>query len=396
MMGVLLAIMLAARATAACADEQSAAPKFIEGSTAKVCQLTGDFDRSRGQPAISRTGERFGVPATDLGNAFEHKGRLYFLFGDTWAPGARWMRDPIAYTTSADSEKIELQFPVDDDGKFRPINVPGIRHLVFEVPGGGISVGDTMYIVFVTDHSPKKIMGRAVLAASEDDGYNFKYLYDLSTEKFLNVAMAEVKPGQIEGLPTPADTVLIWGSGEYRRSNPYLACIPSEKIRDKSAIRYFAGLDESGKPIWKESETDAVSLFEHPTIGEFSVVWCDQLRHWFMLYNSMFPRGIVFRCAKNPWGPWSDAQIIFNPLRDGYGIFMHSPLFKEADGVHLSDVGREKTWGGEYGPYMLKRYFRGDSRRCTIYYAMSTWNPYQVMIMRSDIGYPGKESQGGQ
>ena len=372
--------------------EEVSFPKPIPGTTAKVCQLTGDFDRERKEPTLSRTNERFGVPGTDLGNPIEHKGRLYFLFGDTPGKGNRWMRDPIAYTTSTDPERIVLQFLVDPDGKYRPIAIPGISHLVFEAPAGGISLRGTMYIVFATDHTEQKTLGRSVLAASDDDGRTFRCLYELSTDEFLEVSMAEVAPDQVKELPFSVNTVLIWGSGEYRASNPYLACVPSDKISDKSTLRYFAGLDESGKPIWKTSETDAVPLFEHRQIGEFSVVWCHQLNHWLMLYNSMNPRGIVFRSATVPWGPWSDIEVIFDPVRDGYRKFMHTPSRRDGNDDGLSDPGRETAPGGEYAPYMLKRYFRGNSKRCTIYFTLSTWNPYQVVLMRADIGYPDKES----
>ena len=384
--------------------EEDVFPKYFPETTAKVCQLTGDFDKERQEPTLSRTFGRFGVPGTDLGNPVEHKGRLYFLFGDTPAielrdgypimkpQDRRFMRDPIAHTTSTDPERIELVFLVDEDGMWRPVTVPGISQREFEVPAGGISVGGAMCIVCTTDHTKERTMGRSVLALSGDDGYNFEYLYDLSTQKFLNVALVEVTSSQVPGLPDPVDTVLIWGSGDYRKSDPYLACIPTEQIRDKSAIRYFGGLDESGTPVWKRSEADAAPLFEHPQIGEFSVVWCEQLEHWLMLYNSGKPRGIVLRCARNPWGPWSESQVIFNAIRDAYGKFIHTPFRREGKSDGLSDPGREKVWGGAYAPYMLKRYFRGDSRRCTVYFTLSTWNPYQVVLMRADIGYEKKNS----
>ena len=64
---------------------------------------------------------------------------------------------------------------------------------------------------------------------------------------------------------------------------------------------------------------------------------------------------------------------------------MHvSSKFKRAkDSLH--DPGRAAVWGGAYGPYIMARYTAGDSSRCRIYYTMSTWNPYQVVVMRSDL-----------
>jgi hypothetical protein len=51
----------------------------------------------------------------------------------------------------------------------------------------------------------------------------------------------------------------------------------------------------------------------------------------------------------------------------------------------LSDPKRDNVWGGEYGPYIMARYTRASDGWCRIYYTMSTWNPYQVVVMQSDL-----------
>lgn len=369
-------------------------PTYVTGTTEKVLQLTGDFDRQFQAATINLTGAQYGIPATDLGYGFEHKGRLYFLFGDTWTAVPSLIdRDAIGCTTSSDPENLILDFEVDEYGRFIPIDIPGISQNGFEVPaGGGISLNDVMYIVFTTDHGVEEIMGRSVLAKSNDDGLSFTYLYDLSDRdndgKFIEVAMAEVDAAQTPGLPTSGDTVLIWGSGKYRESNLYLACIPSASIEVKSALRYYCGMSESRQPVWSESEADAVPLFDHPVIGEFSVVWYEAVQRWLMLYNSPEPfRGIQFRHAVKPW-EWSAMQRVYNPATEGYAIFVHSLITPLPNGISLSDPGREDVWGGEYCPAMLMRFFTNTGKRHTIYFTMSTWNPYQTVIMRSDIEFP--------
>jgi hypothetical protein len=168
----------------------------------------------------------------------------------------------------------------------------------------------------------------------------------------------------------------MWASGkEYRRSDPHLAFVPLDRVEDPKAVRYWAG----GK--WSEHEADAKPLFHHPQIGELSVAWCRPLGCWLMLYNSGDPRGIVIRTAERPWGPWSEATVLFEPWRDGgYGKFIHAP-----DRDAVNDPGREKEYGGEYGPYLIPRFFRGERREATIYFTMSTWNPYNVVLMRARI-----------
>jgi hypothetical protein len=52
----------------------------------------------------------------------------------------------------------------------------------------------------------------------------------------------------------------------------------------------------------------------------------------------------------------------------------------------LSDPGREAVWGGEYGPYVVSSYTRPlDHRRAAIYFVMSTWNPYNTVLMTAAL-----------
>jgi hypothetical protein len=111
-----------------------------------------------------------------------------------------------------------------------------------------------------------------------------------------------------------------------------------------------------------------------------------------MLYNSEKPGGIVMRSSTTPWGQWSGTTVIFDKWRDnGYGNFIHVPskYAKKPDG--LSDPNRNDEWGGAYGPYIMARFASGAAGQCRIYYTMSTWNPYQVVVMRSDLELTGKK-----
>jgi hypothetical protein len=44
-------------------------------------------------------------------------------------------------------------------------------------------------------------------------------------------------------------------------------------------------------------------------------------------------------------------------------------------------------WGAPYGPFFISRFTMGDADRgtSTFYYTISTWNPYQKIIMKSTI-----------
>jgi hypothetical protein len=350
---------------------------LVPNSTKKVCQLTGDLDRASGKPTLSQTGKRFGVEATDLGSSFEHKEKLYFLFGDTWGrPGDR---DVMAWTKSTDPEKIILDFHKGKDDKWFPLTVPGIKQGAFEVPSGGISIGGVIYVVCTTDHSEKKVMGRSVLASSDDDGQSFKLLYELSRDKFINVSFWLAD-----------EWLYIYGSGDYRKSSVCLARVKPTEIGDRSKLQYFGGIDSKKEPQWTSKEADAVPLFRHDVVGEFSVAYLKPVKRYVMLYNSDKPRGITLRSAEQPASPWSDGTVVFEPWRDdGYGHFMHiSAKFKDKKDA-LSDPKRDDEWGGEYGPYIMARFTSEVDGRCRIYYTMSTWNPYQVVVMRTDLELKG-------
>jgi hypothetical protein len=346
---------------------------YVPNSTKKTCQLTGDFDRSANIPTLSQTGKRFGVEATDLGSSFEHKGKLYFLFGDTVGrPGAR---DAVAWTTSQKPDKIVLDFFKEKDGKWLPPTVPGISLGAFEIPSGGVSVAGAIYVAFTTDHSAAKTMGRSVLAVSHDDGRTWKMLYELSRTKFINVSFL-LADGWL----------FIFGSGDYRKSTVCLARVRPKDIDVRAKLVYVAGIEPNGQPTWSAKEADATALFPNDQIGEFSVAYLEPVKRYVMLYNSGKPRGIVMRSAELPRGPWSAGTVIFDPGRDnGYGHFMHISTKTNPDGDGLSDPGRQEEWGGEYGPYVMSRFTSGADGRCRIFYTMSTWNPYQVVVMQSDL-----------
>ena len=54
------------------------------------------------------------------------------------------------------------------------------------------------------------------------------------------------------------------------------------------------------------------------------------------------------------------------------------------DSVH--DPGREYEFGGEYGPYQFEELATGvQDVNTTIYFTMSTWNPYTVLLMKATV-----------
>jgi hypothetical protein len=346
----------------------------------KISQVTGEFDRERNVATDNQTETRFGLRGTDLGTSFEHRGRMVFLFGDTQPSGPNtpdrpFDGDSVAFSNDRNPDDgLTLDFTKAPDGKYATVRIPGVSLKGFEVPGGGFSDGRSMYGFYTTDHTDKVVMGRCVLARS-DNGIDWTKLYDLSRTKFINVAPAVVDASKVPGLPiSKGRGVVLWASGKYRESSPCLAFVPLDKVEDRSAIRFWTGTE------WATTEDDAKPLFEHPQIGELSVAWCEPLKRWLMTYNSGAPRGILLRTAARPTGPWSEPVVLFDP-QQGYGKFMHAPG-KDT----VNDPRRENDHGGEYAPYMIPRFFKKTPDGATIYFVMSTWNPYNVVLMKAELG----------
>jgi hypothetical protein len=115
------------------------------------------------------------------------------------------------------------------------------------------------------------------------------------------------------------------------------------------------------------------------------------------LYNPRNRRGIFLRMADAPWGPWTEPQLVFDPGNGGYCYFMHRQDAKCSAGApNPADLGlrddndpEKNKWGGEYDACLLPpRYNKYSDGSLTLYWVMSTWNPYQVVLMKTDISRP--------
>jgi hypothetical protein len=129
-----------------------------------------------------------------------------------------------------------------------------------------------------------------------------------------------------------------------------------------------------------------------PCVGELSVDWNSSLGQWLMLYNC--GRGpnnnVEARVSPTPWGPWSDEAVLFEPHTDnGFCHFMHwnDTCDNVSDGSSSPSHGSN---GDPYAPYIISRYTEGGLHNTTIFYTLSTWNPYEVMLMRSTLAFSGR------
>ena len=367
--------------------------RYVPGSTIKLQQLLGEEDKERHQTTLSRTVTRYGIEGTDLGSSFEHEGRVYFLFGDT-VGRLRHALDTIATTDALDPEAgVRLDFlTVGHD--YLTIQPPGISMGAFEVPVAGISLGGQMYVAVSTNHSDDRTTDRSVLTKFTPPAkfQPLRTMSQLPEGHFVKMSVHN-QPVPVAGLPPGGPFILIWGTGPYRRSDAYLSIVPAAQFETGKGTRYFTGLDVTGSPQWSEKESDAKAIVQNGTMGDLSVTWCKDLGLWLMTYDSRPPAaaGIEFAYSRTPWGPWSQPQVIFNAVRDGAaGRFIHIPGANPPDGLAGPVIGkgqanREAVHGGAYAPYVVERWTKVQGSELSVYYVLSTWNPYVVVLMKSRL-----------
>ena len=391
--------------------------RLLRISTKRVCQLTGLHNSLAA-----------GICETDLGVVVEHDtgdGWIYFFFGDTnlktciiddFPPGWDCIGRTSDRSTAQDGTELEFLYDVDD-GEIRP-HIFGIHNVLqeyFEVPTGGFSHAGKLYVFASTDHPTwiqPDVMGRSVLASARLASDMFQIvtghddISNLNREsigefKFINIAAQKIRNDDWAGLPDNAidggEGLILIGSGRYRASQPCLAYVPLIPNQDPafSEWRYLAGFigaSSSGQlcgiPQWSSKQREALFLFDDVKtpgsngqagwVGELSITYAPQVELWLLLYSMPMdpPEAggrIVLRSAEKPWGPWSQPLELFNFYLDSGQQFMKG--------------------ASPYAPYIIPRFTAYDrvTRELTIHWNMSTWEAYQVMLMRSilreDCGY---------
>ena len=354
--------------------------------------------------------------------------------------------------TKDDGKCLEIGVYHTATRKFAPAAIVGptkVKQGFFNVPSGGVSVGGALYAFFWTNHcydpnplSPSQTnplvrppvnpnrdcpetddrnsVGKAVLARSDDDGRTFHQVVPMPTGFVYSTA---VNATLVPGLPEEQRLgVFIFGVPRYRASVPYLAYAPVDSLADTATWRFFTGLGKDGQPKWVsravwlhpdlgnvtglpywrppgEPELFSPKLEAERGIGEMSITWNRPLNMWLLLYNG--PAGIETRVARAPWGPWSLPTPILTGQDDVNCRLVMTPegCGNRRDFWPTEHKNGKFVGGGFYAPYVLNRYttaVEGDGRRSTIYWLLSTWNPYEVSVMRTTLQLEnGNDSQSG-
>jgi len=348
--------------------------------------------------------------------------------------------DPIAKSTTLHAEDglllnfflsgshgLEVAPPPQPNGT--PIDMGA-----YNVPDGGIYLNGQTYIrvktgqVMDSDGNTDGSNDYAVLVKFNETTQTFtsgRTMSALPAGHFVTAAMYEATTGLL-GSPAPVlpgPDVVMFGLGPYRASNVYLSVISASEFESgvdpsgNSATRYFTGMS-NGQPTWSTAESASVPVVTdvdpaNPTIGNLSAFYSPQLGLWLMAYDggrgSETTVGTYFTYAPQPWGPWSAPQRIFNDCRDkalGNFIFYYyataagnscptampagvtsAPNSAGPAGPTISPSNNDPqtTRGGGYAPQMVQRFTEISGNTLKIFYTLSTWNPYAVVLLESDF-----------
>jgi hypothetical protein len=399
------------------------------------------------QQTASRTITNANIAANDIGDSFDMGDKIVFMFGDTKSndPSQPWstsnlpfvdyhQHDPIATTTVTDGEApLAINFlltsapgaaiptpffvePTYLDGTKLPMGGD-------DVPHAGLVFNGKTYIIINTgaDFSLADPHQNSYSVLATWDGTAnanaftvLRTISKLPGGHFVVTSVTELDPTEAGGSQT-VQGVLTYGIGETRASNIYLAfdfgvandpaLAGAPGYESGAATKYFTGLT-SGQPNWSSNESDAAAIVNDvvtpPTVAHVSVTYQKDLGLWLMTFDggraqqpdgtptngSSATDGVYFTYAPAPWGPWATPQLIFNATRDsGFGVFMHNGKDNPPGpiGPTAGTNDPNTTTGTVYAPNMIARFTKIMGNTLSIYYAMSTWNPYTVVEMRSDF-----------
>jgi hypothetical protein len=314
--------------------------------TYEIAQLTGP-------ESFNRTDLRWNVFGTDLGSMFEHRGRMYMAFGDTFgAPGRPpefgddWRSNVLGFTHDRDPrDGLTLEGMISDrPGHAKELildeQVPGEEVTV--IPTYGTSVGRRMYLhymaVSVWGPPGQWDLSQSGWAYSDDDGHTW------------TVSPGAVFPGggnfgQV-AVVERGRHLYLYGIPGGRFGRVELARVDKHHLLDLDRYEYWDGDGWSGDP------EQAAEVVPAP-VGELSVRWNSHYRKWLMMYLDEHKAAVVLRTADHLTGPWSDADTVVTA--------------QEAPQL--------------YAPYMPPRFNHGPD----IYFALSKFGPYDVFWWHTSL-----------
>ena len=196
------------------------------------------------------------------------------------------------------------------------------------------------------------------------------------------------------GLPSPlqsaSSVVFIFGSSyQYNRSNLYLAAFSLSDIEAGTSKWFYY----KGSGQWSNNERDSAPLLfggalgGTASIGNHSVKWSSALQRFVLMYDASGTISAEFSPA--PWGPWTDPVTVLSDNDTWGSKLLHHPGDQIARSLITvyDSAGYAHNYGTDpgilYSPNLLDQFTLNADGSVTLYWTVSTWDPYVTFLMKS-------------
>ena len=227
-------------------------PELEKAYTEHLGQLVTAPGKGGVNELNNRANGTVGMRGTDLGVSFESRGRLYFLFGDSFAMGGGpHLDDSIAVTDARSVDRFRmpsLSWAAGADGSFAPLRLPQASHGGMEVPVEGIDVAGRTYVFLVSGwHRDTRSYDRLVVGHLDAETMQTgRLVFDqvVETSRFLNVSAVEY-----------GRYVYLFGAGNpYRESPVWLARFRPRAVDRYKQWRFLGQPLPGGRVRWEQRE----------------------------------------------------------------------------------------------------------------------------------------------
>ncbi len=275
--------------------------------------------------------------------------------------------------------------PLDGPTQARPIiNRPSwLPNSVTLIPTAGVSLptevteetpfGTIQYVSFMSvsnwGSAGRWSTNYSAIAYSTDNGENFTVAPE--SVRYNSIFSGNKNFQQSAFVKGDDGYVYMYGTPNGRQGAAYLARVTPENILDADKYEYYkkasSGWFGSSSARWvKNSPSSASAIIGKSggacgstkpgyTVSEMSVQYNDYLEKYVVMYGDQF-NNVVIRTSDTPQGEWSDATVLITQQSGGiYAPMMHpwSP----------STVGTGSD----------------------LYWNLSLWSDYNIMLMRTDL-----------
>jgi hypothetical protein len=299
------------------------------------------------------------------------------------------------------------QLPID---KVTPLKTPApfTSPWCAEIPLNN-SIG-TSVIAYSTDANPLAFTRPSVPAAvalppvSMPNGF----VYVTAGPPLPRIRGVDYVRGYVPPIP-------VFGVPRYRASIPYLALAPQATFGNPTTWKFYAGggswvtyaqwqsgsvggmwSPPPGAELYADSPNPFSGTGDERCVGEHQVTYEGALQTWLMLYTCGGLQ-VEARTAPSPEGPWSAPTVILSAVTNPglfCTLFWRPPVSPGVPGKCPGKVNGQPlpalTFGYLYAPFVLARYTQtltkpGGPRTAHLYWLLSTWDPYEVVVMQSTL-----------